>query len=82
MTALDDTGKEEGIGRVADIEPVTFREMCEQVKKAFALDSVKAAGDMKTSGRYSAAEARNRHEPVGSGGMRSVYQPARVLGGG
>lgn len=54
VTALDDAGKEEGIGRIVDIEPVTLREMCGQVKKAFALDSVKAAGDMSASVRRAA----------------------------
>ena len=44
VTAED--GKPEGIGRVADIPPVTLREYCQVVKERFGLDTVKVFGDL------------------------------------
>lgn len=54
VTAVDADGREEGIGRLVDLEPVTLCELCKRVKTAFALDTVKAAGDLKAYVRRAA----------------------------
>lgn len=48
VTARDPGGREEGIGRVADMEPVSLKELCERVKKAFHLPAVRVAGSPGT----------------------------------
>lgn len=48
VTALGGDEKEEGIGRIADIEPVTLGEMCGKVKEAFGLSCVRAWGALNT----------------------------------
>lgn len=46
VTSLEEDGREEGIGRILDIEPVTLGGMCERVKESFGLNCVKAFGDL------------------------------------
>lgn len=41
----DQNGVTEGIGQLADIESITLRELCMQVKRAFLLDSVRVFGN-------------------------------------
>lgn len=45
VTGADLEGTEEGIGRIADIEPVTLGGLCVRVKDAFLLDTVKVFGN-------------------------------------
>lgn len=47
VTAVNADGREEGIGRIVDIKPVTLDRLCERVKTAFAIDTVKVFGDLK-----------------------------------
>lgn len=44
ITGTDPNGAAEGIGSLADIDPITLGELCVQVKKAFSLDSVRVFG--------------------------------------
>ncbi len=47
VTGENADGGEMGIGRIADLaEPVSLKECCEQVKKAFSLDTVQVFGDL------------------------------------
>lgn len=39
-------GREEGIGKIADVQPVALNVLCAQVKEAFGLDTVKVFGDL------------------------------------
>ena len=45
VTRVSEDGTEEGIGRIADLDPVTLCSLCERVKKAFGLDTVRLFGD-------------------------------------
>lgn len=45
VTGNSDDGQEEGIGRIADVEPVSLGEFCKKVKAAFCLDSVRVFGE-------------------------------------
>ena len=48
VTAVNEDGSEEGIGRVYTMrESMTLRACCEQVKQAFSLDCVKVFGDLE-----------------------------------
>lgn len=44
VTGEDGDGKTEGIGRIADMEPVTLFRLCERVRDAFGLDTVRLFG--------------------------------------
>ncbi len=43
-TGADGEGVEEGIGRIAEMEPITLNRLCERVKEAFLLDTVRVFG--------------------------------------
>lgn len=43
-TGAGEDGSEEGIGRLAGIEPITLAGLCERVKEAFLLDTVRVFG--------------------------------------
>ncbi len=48
VTSVDAEGKEEGIGRVYDLEdPMTLKACCELVKHAYGLDCVRVFGDIE-----------------------------------
>ena len=50
ITGENESGEPEGIGRIGEItseaEKVTLKDYCEEVKKAFSLETVKVFGDM------------------------------------
>lgn len=50
VTCVDTDGKEEGIGRVYDLkEPMTLKDCCELVKRAYGLDCVRVFGDTEAN---------------------------------
>ena len=49
VTGNSDDGGEEGIGKIADIEPVSLDKLVREVKKAFCLDSVRVFGELSTT---------------------------------
>lgn len=46
VTGARADGQEEGIGKIADVKPRSLGELCQQVKEAFHLDTVKVFGEL------------------------------------